>query len=316
MTPVLTVTLNPALDLATAVDRIVPDDKLRCAAPSYDPGGGGINVSRVIRELGGETRAIAALGGPTGARLEAILSASGLDFHACRIEGETRFSFMVADRATGENYRFVLPGPAQSPDGAARLLAEVGALARAARPAYAVLSGSLPPGVPGKGFAALAAELGALGARVILDSSGPAMRAALSARPYLIKPNLREARELFAGSPLEQGAAPELARRLLQDGAAEIVIITLGGEGAIAAAEGTLLRLHAPQVATQSRIGAGDSFVGALVLGLARGWPLAEACRYGLAAGTSAVMTPGTSLCERAATERFFDQLADAVEPL
>lgn len=316
MQPVLTVTLNPALDVATSVGSLVPDDKLRCAPPSYDPGGGGINVSRVIRELGGQSRAFVALAGATGAQLLSILTEAGLDCHACQIEGETRFSFMVIDEATRENYRFVLPGPAQPPERAARMLAEVLDIAKTERPAFAVLSGSLPPGIPSASFARLVSDLGDLGTRVILDSSGPALRAALSSRPYLIKPNLREAREIFAGDPLKKGTGIALAERLLQNQAAEVVIITLGGEGAIVAMDGVRLRIPSPKVETKSGIGAGDSFVGAMVFGLANGWSLADACRYGIAAGASAVTTPGTALCERGATEQFFARLADRVEHL
>ena len=316
MEPVLTVTLNPALDVATSVDKLVAGDKLRCTAPRFDPGGGGINVSRVIKELGGHSRAFVALAGTTGQRLLSMLEAAGIDCYACQIDGDTRFSFVVQERASNEQFRFVLPGPEQPPERADRLATELRDFVRRERVGYVVVSGSLPPGLPGDFVTRLAADLRALGSRLILDTSGPALRATLSARPYLIKPNLREARELFGGDPLHEAAPVELAERLLEQQAAEVVIITLGAEGAVVATAGTVLRIRSPQVETISKVGAGDSFVGALVFGLASGWSLEDACRYGIAAGASAATTPGTALCERASTGRFFEQIAALVEPL
>ena len=112
--PVLTITLNPALDLTTSVGRLEPRQKLRCEPPRYDPGGGGINVSRAIRKLGGDSLAFVALGGATGAQLRALLDEEGVAYTIYDSRGETRISFTVVDRSSDRPYRFVLPGPEQS----------------------------------------------------------------------------------------------------------------------------------------------------------------------------------------------------------
>lgn len=316
--PVLTITLNPALDLTTSVGRLEPRQKLRCEPPRYDPGGGGINVSRAIRKLGGDSLAFVALGGATGAQLRALLDEEGVAYTIYDSRGETRISFTVVDRSSDRPYRFVLPGPEQSGE-EDRLLAALADCIGAngfRYIVYIVASGSLPPGLAPEFWARLAGRVDAAGARFMLDTSGPALEAAGRSGLFLIKPNREEAQALLgdrAGAP-ESDA--ELARALAEQGIAEIVVLTLGRDGAIVAAGDRRFRLRSPDVEVRSTVGAGDSFLAALTLGLARDWSLEDSCRYGIAAAASTVTTEGTELCERAQTERFFEESVGTVEPL
>ncbi len=306
MLPVLTVTLNPALDLTTSVAQLKPLQKLRCAAPRLDPGGGGINVSRAIKELGGESIAFVALGGHTGAQLKRLLVAAGLDLAIWPLIAETRTSFTVMEEATGLPYRFVMPGPVVSPGEADAILKR---LARQVDqyPGYVVASGSLPLGVPEDFYGRLAAQARAMGAKCVVDTHGGALRAAAEARPYLIRLNHLEAQELLGGDA--DAAAHTLAQQLVDRGLTEAAIVTIGERGAIVATPGRTIEIRPPHVAVKSGVGAGDSFVAALVFGLANNWGLEDAARYGVAAAAAAVTTEATELCKRETVNAFFAQI-------
>jgi len=306
MRPILTITLNPALDIDSAVERLDAGIKLRCSAPRFDPGGGGINVSRAILELGGTSRALVALGGATGAQLEELLRKEGVELDAVRLAGETRFSFNVTERASGRQFRFVLPGPASSAADGDALLVRIEQRLRDLGDGFAVASGSLPPGLPDDFYARLAASPGGQRARLIVDTSGAALRAMAHAHVHMLVVGLTEARTLIDGADYDLAAAAALADRLLRQGAAGTVVLTLGPAGVLAATEGERLHVRPPEVEVRSAVGAGDSLVAAMTLGLARGWGLADAARYGAAAATAAVTTEATQLCRRDDTERYF----------
>lgn len=306
MLPVLTVTLNPALDVSTSVAELKPLQKLRCAAERLDPGGGGVNVSRAIRELGGESVAFVALGGHTGAQLGALLDRAGLDIETWPLIGETRISFTVMEAATCLPYRFVLPGPVVSPAEADAILKR---LARHIDryPGYVVASGSLPVGVPDDFYARLVRIAGDAGARCIVDTHGTPLRAAAEARPYLIRLNHLEAQELVGGNA--DIAAHTLAQQLVERGLTEAAIVTLGERGAILATSSRQVEISPPRVEVKSGVGAGDSFVAALVFGLANGWGVEDATRYGVAAAAAAVTTEATELCKRETVNDFYAQI-------
>ncbi|MDP1731062.1 MAG: 1-phosphofructokinase family hexose kinase [Devosia sp.] len=312
---ILTVTLNPALDVTTSVERMKPMQKLRCRAPRYDPGGGGVNVSRAIKELGGTSHAFVALAGCAGQRYRQILEGTGIESEIWPMSGETRFSLTVMEHASGLQYRFLLPGPEQDAEEADRLLSALtGSIGKGYR--FVVASGSLPPGLPADFYGRLASRTRELGAALILDTSGPALRAAMAQRPFLIRLNHYEAQELVGGSSDAEAATYELVGELLERNAAETVIVTVGEQGAIVATGGQLLRIHPPKVRVVSAVGAGDSFVAALTLGLAQDWPLEKASRYAVAAAAAVVTTEATQLCDRATTEKLFEETAGQAERL
>ncbi len=310
MSTIATLTLNPAVDKNTSVDRVVAEDKLRCAAPSREPGGGGINVSRVVQRLGGAPKALYTAGGPTGAMLEGLLDKEGLDHHPLPVDDWTRENLIVSETSTDRQFRFGMPGPTLTADALQDTLAALRALDPA--PDHLVASGSLPPGVPDNAYTAVAEAAHDLGARPILDTSGPALRAARAAGWYLLKPNLRELEQL-AGRALDTD--PErigAARDFMERGWCEVVVLSMGAAGALLITPERALHVRSPTVPIESRVGAGDSMVGGLTLALDRGWDLADAVRFGVAAGAAAVMTPGTELCRRDDTERLYAQLKEA----
>lgn len=307
--PILTLTLNPALDITVATEQLQPRRKLRCSTPRYDAGGGGANVSRVIRELGGESLAFVAANGPTGARYLELLRHEGIVTLPHEGDGDTRFSLTVMERTTGEHYRFVLPGPEQSEGQEEVMLAAVGsAIETGIR--IVVGSGSLPPGLSDEFYGRVARLSRDAGARFILDTSGAALKASLDDHPYCIRINHHEAGELLgrAGSA-DEASARDLARELVDSGAAELAIITVGEIGAFVATGTGDFEIRPPPAEVKSTVGAGDSFVGALALGMAREWPLVKSVRYGVAAAAAAVTTEATELCKRADVERNFAEL-------
>jgi 6-phosphofructokinase 2 len=300
------VTLNPAVDVGTSVDQVVAERKLRCDAPVPEPGGGGINVARVVRELGGEATALWTRGGTAGARLQALLDALGLDHRPLPIARETREHLIVYERSTGHQFRFGMPGPALD---AAELRACVAAVAELDPvPTFLVLSGSLPDAVPDDLYARLI-RAAPTGCRVVLDTSGAALTEGVKAAPYLVKPNRRELGAL-TGAPVEDDDdVRAAARRLVDEHGVGAVVTSLGAGGVIAtSADGDWLA-HAPPVRVRSAVGAGDSMVAALVVALARGDALEEAVRWGVATGTAAVLTEGTQLCRRADVARLYPKV-------
>ncbi len=310
MLPILTVTLNPALDVTTHVAALKPRQKLRCSSPVLHAGGGGINVSRAIRELGGESRAFVALGGSTGIQLQIVLRRSGLATDLWQLTGETRTSFTVMEDGTGEPYRFVMPGPTVSPGEAVAILHKLEQIILH-YPGYVVASGSLPPGIPSDFYGRLAAICRKLGSRFIVDTHGEALRAAARERPFLIRANHLEAQELVGGEA--NRAAHVLARQLVEGGYTETAIIAIGDRGAILSTRDGETEIRPPRVQMKSGVGAGDSFVAALVFALASGWSMTDAARYGVAAAASAVTTDATELCHRPDVDAYFAQIGASV---
>jgi len=303
---ILTITLNPAVDITTAAAEVVPGRKLRCDQPRIDPGGGGVNVARVIKELGGATTALVAVGGVTGALMRTLIEAAGIDAVFLDAAGTTRQSFAVHDRAAGVQYRFVLPGPAQDAIFSERALAAVGDLLATGNFPYVVASGSLPPGMPDDFYGELAEVARARGARMVLDTSGRSLAGALGGGAFLIRTNHTEARELAETLKVDPDDPETLARSIVASGSAEAAIVTLGADGALLVTKDDAARIRPPHVDVVSPVGAGDSFVGASCFALAEGWPIARACAYGVAAAAAALTTEATELAHKDDINRLF----------
>ncbi len=315
MSDILTVTMNPAVDVATSTAYVMPTHKLRCATVQRHPGGGGVNVARVLHRLGGEVVALYPAGGASGKRLRQLLDDEGVASCCIAITGETRESFSVKDEGGGQEYRFVLPGPTLLAREWQACLDQVEALAQSAR--YLVVSGSLPPGVPADFYAQLIRRVKPLGVQVVLDTSGPALAAALAAGVYLVKPSLRELRD-FSGLALETSTQwLGAAEQLIAQGRAQAVVLTLGEAGAWLITAQEVCFAPGLPVKVVSAIGAGDSLVGAMVWALAQRLTLKEAFRYGVAAGSAALQSEGTGLCHPAEIARLHDdvQLRCEVKP-
>jgi 6-phosphofructokinase 2 len=308
MPDIATVTINPAVDLSTAIDKIVPVAKLRGTSQRRDPGGGGINVARVIHRLGSRSvRAIYPVGGAMGTLLRRLLDEEGVESQTFPIAGETREDFFVHEISTAQQYRFILPGSQLSEAEWTDCLRLIAALEPF--PRFLVASGSLPAGVPDDFYARVAEIARRRGARMILDTSGPALAAAVSAGVDLIKPNLREMRELTGIEPRDAGEWEAAARRIVKKGQATMVALTMAHLGAALVTSDRVWRARPLPVTPLSAVGAGDSFLGALVWRLAAGAEIADAFRCAMAAGAAALLNPGTELCRPADVERLAERV-------
>jgi 6-phosphofructokinase 2 len=304
MTAIVTFTPNPALDVSTSVERMMPDHKMRCAAARHDPGGGGINVARVVRRLGGDVTAVYPCGGVTGHLLARLVEREHIASRTSKIAEETRQDFAVHEDASGQQFRFVLPGPPVAEHEWRACLDTLAACTGGA--GFVVASGSLPPGVPVDFYARAGRIVKAGSGKFLLDASGAALKAALAEGVHLIKPSLRELCEA-AGETLEDEAAwIRICAGLVKDRRADIVALTLGHRGAMLITRDRALRAEAPPLTPLSSVGAGDSFLGAMVWALAAGHDLADVLRLGVAAGSSAVLNTGTELAHADDTRRLF----------
>jgi 6-phosphofructokinase 2 len=291
---VVTLTLNPALDVSFNVDGVEPGPKLRCHDVRHDPGGGGVNVARVIRRLGGRALAVFAAGGAAGGQLQTLLRRERTPHLAIPIAGETREDFTAKDLATGEEYRFVTPGPRLTrPEQAAALAAALGA---GPPPRFLAASGSLPPGAPVGLYGRLATAARARGLRFALDSSGPALRQGLAAGVWLVKPNLEELAALMGGPLPDLPVRLAACRELVRAGRAEIVALSMGPEGAMIVSADEAWLAASPRISPVSTVGAGDSFLGGLIHALSRKRPAPDALRFAVAAGAAALTAPGAQL--------------------
>ena len=304
---VVTLTMNPALDLSTAVDEVVPFKKLRCGAMRRDPGGGGVNVARAIGRLGGDARAVYPVGGCVGEALAQLAAGEGLASRLIAIAGETREDFTVFEKTGGRQFRFVEQGPELSEKEWRACLDAF--LDEAKGAAFAVVSGSLPPGVPQQFFTLVARGVKALGVPLALDTTGAGLKAALAEGVALVKPNQNEFAELVGLKPSGIEALAAAARDLARRADVGAIALTLAEHGAILATHDEALRAEAPKVEAVSTVGAGDSFLGAMIWSLIEGRARRQAFCTGVAAGSAALLSPGTDLAHPDAIRRLAEQV-------
>ena len=306
---ILTITLNPAVDLATHVAKVIAGPKLRCATPRFDPGGGGVNVARAVCKMGGSARALVAVGGAMGARLLDLLAAGGIPTVPVPVSGETRQSFAVTDDSTGAQYRFSVPGQWLTLADADRLLAAI--MQQSTQDGFVVISGSPAPCLPIDFQSQIITALTPKGARIIVDTSGPALDQ-LIANPkeplYLLRVSHSEAVEAAGHAMPTVGESVAFAADLVGRDVAKMVVIGRGAEGSVLVCGDQRFFCHAPVVEVRSKVGAGDTMVGAMTLALARGDAPERALQWGVAAASASVGTEGTALCDLDAAQRWFDQ--------
>ena len=304
MSQILTITLNPTVDMSSETEVVRPTRKTRTLNTRYVPGGGGINVARVIATLGGDVQAMLLAGGEIGSLLNRLLEEEGIRRRVFPITGQTRIGVVLQEQSTGLEYRFVPEGPVVQSE---ELQPCFDAVASDTGK-YVIASGSLPIGVPGDTYSRMADIAAARGARFVLDSSGAGLQATLQkSKVFLVKPSLGELEKLV-GRRLDEDGARQAAADLVTRGAAEIVALTMGANGALLATSNGVLRLPAIPVRVRSAVGAGDSFLAAMVWALSQGKTPEEAFRLGVAAGAAKVMTPGTGLCRSQDVSELFSR--------
>ncbi|GAA4371872.1 1-phosphofructokinase family hexose kinase [Hymenobacter koreensis] len=307
MPRIVTLTLNPTVDKSTTADQIIPDHKLRCAAPKFEPGGGGINVSRGLRRLGADSVAVFPVGGPSGTLLLELLEQEHIQQQAVPVAARTRENFIVVDASNGQQYRFGMPGSPLTPDEQQQVLESLRSLPE--KPEYLVISGSLPPGVEPELVVRIIRAAKELSIKVVVDTSGPALHQALAEGVYLAKPNVGELSKMAGVEELDNDAVADMARRLVHEGKCEIVVTSLGPQGACVVTRDLVDHIPAPAVRKRSTVGAGDSMVAGLVYGLSTGLSVRETVRLGVACGTAATMNPGTELFKKADVDKLYHWL-------
>jgi len=293
---ITTVTLNPSLDKTVTVEGLVVDEANRWKSLRRDPGGKGINVSRVVHELGGETIAYGFSGGIEGEMLEALLRKRGVAFDFTPIQGEIRSNFIITNLRTHRQTRIDAPGPQISRQELQQLIGKIAHIEP--KPEFIVFAGSVPPGVPDDIYRRLIEEAKMRGIKTVLDSDDQWLIEGIKARPDVVKPNVHEAEALLGVKLRDETAIVEAVKTLAGQGI-ETVVISRGSAGVIGAGEGKVLKVVAPVVEVSSTVGAGDSAIAGLVMKLSKGAGIEEACRLAVAAGTATASTPGTALCRR-----------------
>lgn len=304
---IVTLTMNPALDVTADAEEVHHTSKIRCGDERYDAGGGGVNVARFVHALGGSVAAVFSAGGLTGSRLIDLVDEAGVPNIPVPVAGSTRESFTVNERSTGKQYRFVLPGPRLTAEEQRRCLDVLRATAATAQ--YIVASGSLPPGVAPDFYARVADVCAESGCRLILDTSGGGLSHVTSG-VYLLKPSVRELRECMDRALSTEGDQVAAARELVQRGLAQAVVVSLGPDGVLLVTDDDSQRFSALPVQVVSGVGAGDAMVAGITVALSRGWSLTEAVRYGIAASAAKLLTPGTSCFTAADVDRLFGRVA------
>ena len=299
---IVTITFNPAIDKNYTVDKLVPEHKLRCDNPLIEAGGGGINVSKGLKELGSPSLAVFFAGGRNGNHFHDLLKQEKIECHPIPIDEETRESLVIIDRSSKKEFRIVVEGP-QIDELHFQKLIE---LLHTIKPEYMVASGSVPKGLPTDVYAKLAKEAKLLQSKFILDTSGEALKAALAAGIYLIKPNLKELSNLVGVETLQKNEAVNAALEIINKYNCAVVVVSMSAEGAALVTKDMQHFIPSPEVERNSTVGAGDSMVSGMVWALQQNKSLLEMACWGVACGTAATMNAGTKLFIKQDVEKLF----------
>lgn len=304
---IVTLTVNPALDKSSHFKGLVPEQKIRCETPRFDAGGGGINVSKAIARLDGVSKAIFTSGGATGEKLKELIETEKIPFETIPIHSWTRESFVAVDDNTNLQYRFGFTGAAINESEKAAIVAVIKKL----KCKYLVISGSLNEGLPPDFYKQIAEIAKTSKIKVVVDAYGEALSNVLEAGVYMIKPNVGELAKLVSVERLEMEEVNQAAKKIIAKGGAEIVVVSLGPQGAVLVTKDAYEFVPAPNVPKKSTVGAGDSMVGGMVWALSQNKSLKEVIRWGVACGSAATMNEGAQLFKGADAQRLFDWLKD-----
>ena len=301
MAGIISITFNPCIDKNTSVDALIPEKKLRCGLPKFEPGGGGLNVARAMKKLGAEALAIYPAGGYSGKFLQKLVDLEGITSKVVEIKNHTRENLIVVDNSTNQQYRFGMPGPEIAEDEykeCLQLLDEENDVS------FIVASGSLARGIPLDIYAQIASIARKKNAKLIIDTSGEALKQAANEGVYLIKPNLSELSFLAGKKEIHAEQVDDVAMQLIAKGNCQMIVVSLGPSGAMLITKEMVIQMMPPVVKRKSTVGAGDSMVAGIVLSLSLGKTPEETLRYGIACGTAATLNEGTELCRKVDVEK------------
>lgn len=307
MKKIITLTISPCVDKNTYTNYITPDDKLRCDKPLFEAGGGGINVSKAINNLGGESISVFPEGGAGGELLADLLAQQNIVTDTLPLEPWTRENLNVVDRETGRQYRFVMPGNPLSEKDTQQLF---GLLGKHKDADILVVSGSIPEGTPDHIYKDIATFTADNSIKLIWDTSGEAMNKSLAAgNIFMLKPNQQELYDLMGVNASSNPDVDELGHELLKKFGITHAVISLGAQGALWVYEGGSKQIVPPPVKVVSTVGAGDSQIGGIVLKLAQGEDMFEAVRYGVAVGTTTITMEGTKLASKEDADKLYAKI-------
>ena len=302
---ILTITLNPAIDKSTVTDLIKPEAKQRCSEVLNEPGGGGINVSKALKKLNVESNALFPTGGHNGEKLKSLLTAEEIPFHSIDSSVETRENWVVLESETNHQFRFTFPGKSIEESVFKNLIDDI----RSFSPAYVVASGSLPPGLPVHFYGLIVKTANSVGAKCIVDTSGPALQALRGKHAFLIKPNIGELCKMLNVDSLQNNEVHDAAQQAVRDGFAELIAVSMGPEGAWLVTADEKYFAAAPAVKKKSTVGAGDSMVAGITYMLQQQQPLQQVINFGVACGSAATMNEGTQLFKIEDVHKLYEQI-------
>ena len=309
MSSIITITFSPCIDKSTSIPVLIAEKKLKCSAPKLEPGGGGINVARAIKKLGGEATAIFPAGGYTGKFFNHLLEKENIPAVIIESAKETRENIIVLDKSSNNQYRFGMPGTELGENEWKQCLKAVEEIENAE---FIIASGSLPPGVPQNIYTQIARIAKNNKAKFIVDTSGEALKQALDEGVYLIKPNLGELCTLAGKKDLPIDEVKDIAREIIAKGRCEVMVVSMGADGAMLVTNEIAQTISAPNVIRKSTVGAGDCMVAGIVFYLSQGKSLVESAQYGVACGTAATMNSGTELCRKKDADKLYALILEA----
>ena len=306
MSKIVAITFNPCIDKTTRVRKLMPEKKLHCTEPTFEPGGGGINVARAIKKLGGDAVAIYPAGGYTGQFFNHLLEKERVSSIVIEVEHPMRENVIVLEEHSNNQFRFGFPGARLNEHEWKRCLEEIEKMTDVQ---YIIASGSIPDGVPADIFARLAALAKKKNDKLIVDTSDGALKLAAEEGVYMMKPNIGELGWLVGKKDLRLEEVPDAGRKIISWGHCEVLVISMGEDGAMLLTKDTEFIVKPPHVQKRSTVGAGDSMVAGIVLQLSNGKGIEEAFLYGVASGTAATMNVGTELCHKKDADKLYTQL-------
>lgn len=312
MAQIVTITFSPCIDKSATVQELIPEKKLYCSNPTSEPGGGGINVARALHKLGQQATAVFPSGGCQGELLKRLLQREGVSCIPTHCENETRENLIILERLTNKQFRFGMPGAALLENEWQSCLTQAETVAD---DGFIIVSGSMPEGVPLTVFDRLNDIAAMKRSKLVVDTSGESLKYAASSGAFLIKPNLGELSTLAGVGKIAMNNTAEVARKVLEQYPCEIIVVSLGPDGAMLVTDSECYRATPPEVERKSTVGAGDSMVAGIILYLHLGKSLREALNYGVACGTAATMSAGTGLCRSADVEHLYPLVSTIAVP-
>ena len=310
MSSIITITFSPCIDKSTSVPSLIPERKLKCNSPKMEPGGGGINVARAIKKLGGDATAIFPSGGYTGKYFNHLMEQEKVSSIIIETANETRENIIVLDESSTNQYRFGMPGTELSEGEWKQCLEK---LEQISTTKFIIACGGLPPGVPLDIYTQLAKIAKKIDAKFIVDTSGEALKQAADEGVYLLKPNLGELGSLAGKKELQADEVRDIATTIIKKGKCEAMVVSMGAAGAMLVTSNLAEMITPTPAIKKSTVGAGDSMVAGIVFSLSNGESLPEAVRYGVACGTAATMNPGTELCRKENADKLYSMIREAV---